>query len=421
MGARLAVVRLLDELSRPGRRLDALSTHSLFDALSGRDRRLVMELAYGVERRRGSLDYWITQLSQRPIAKIDRLVLWILRSGLYQIEYLRIPERAAVHESVEVCRQLGKSSAAGFVNALLRRFLRCPPGLPEGDSAADLSVRFSHPQWLVERYLNRWGPMRTRAFLERNNLPPEGCLWVNPRKASLDWLRSRLDQQGIACRTHPRLPGCLIVPTSLARHPLYRRGYCFFMDAASQQVAQMASLQGRRRLGDFCAAPGGKAFLLASHMDRGALLHCTDISWARLDEVRRRARLYRIGGLTYSVADWARSIVFQSLFDFVLLDVPCSGLGTLQSNPDIRWKFRPQDLPRMAQRQSAILQNAFRCLRRGGELVYSTCSTEPEENEQVVDGFLKGRLEARREGEDFRSFPLPYGSEGFYAARIRHV
>ncbi|MEE8584306.1 MAG: transcription antitermination factor NusB [Acidobacteriota bacterium] len=419
--ARLVAVRLLEELSHPGRRLDSLSSQPEFAELSSRDKRLVMELAYGTERWRGRLDYQIQQLSRRPLEKLDRPVLWILRTALYQMDFLRIPHRAAVHQAVEACRQLGKSSAAGFVNALLRQWLRAAPELPQDDSAQSLSIRFSHPQWLVRRYRKRWGSELARRLLEKNNMPPEGYLWVNPRKASADWLRRQLEAEGIACQAYPRLPNCLVAPSSLARHPLYRQGYCFFMDAASQKVAWLAAIEGRRRLGDFCSAPGGKAFVLAARMDQGALLHCTDSVPARLLGVRSRARLCRLQGLSYSVADWARRPIFRAAFDFVLADVPCSGLGTLSSNPDIRWKFEEDGFKRMQERQIRILENAFTALRPGGELLYSTCSTEPEENEQAVEEFLSRQPSARRCAEDFRSFPLRHDGEGFYAARIRHI
>lgn len=418
--ARLAAVRLLEELSHPSRRLDALSRHPEFTALDSRGRRLAMELIYGTERWRGRLDYQIQQLSRRPLNKLDRPVLWILRTALYQMDFLRIPHRAAVHQAVESCRRLGKGSASAFVNALLRQWLRKAPSLPQDDSIASLSIRFSHPQWLVRRYLDRWGLEMACRFMETNNSAPQGYLWVNPRRASLGWFCQRLDEDGIAYQACPGLPNCLTAPSSLANHPLYRKGFCFFMDAASQKVAWLAALEGRHCLGDFCSAPGGKAFVLATRMDKGAVLHCSDRVPSRLQEVRRRARLYGMSGLSYSVADWSRGTAFRAVFDYVLADVPCSGLGTLSSNPDIRWKFQQQGLKRMQQRQVRILENAFASLRPSGELVYSTCSTEPEENEQVVDEFLL-RTQARRCGQDFRSFPLRHPGEGFYAARIRHI
>ena len=419
--ARLVAVRLLEKLSHPGRRLDSLSSQPEFAELSSRDKRLAMELAYGTERWRGRLDFQIEQLSQRPLEKVDRPVLWTLRTALYQMDFLRIPHRAAVHQAVEDCRRLGKGSAAGFVNALLRQWLRQPPDLPQDDSVQSLSVRFSHPQWLVRRYLERWGSERTLQLLKKNNSLPEGYLWVNPCKASLDWFCRRLEEEGIAYQIYPSLPNCLLVPSSLARHPLYRQGYCFFMDAASQKVAWLAPIEGRRRLGDLCSAPGGKAFVLAARMEKGSALHCTDLVPGRLESVRRRARLYRLQGLSYSVADWARWPTFRAAFDFVLADVPCSGLGTLSSNPDIRWKFQEDGFKRMQERQIRIIENAFTALRPGGELLYSTCSTEPEENEQVVEEFLSRQPCAQRCAEDFRSFPLRHDGEGFYAARIRHI
>ncbi len=421
LNVRLEAVRALEDLSRPGRRLDSLSSRPRFGRLDLRDRRLLMQLAYGVERWRGRLDYYIEQASSRPSHKIDPPVRWVLRLALFQLEFLRVPPRAAVHQAVECCRRLGKSSAAGFVNALLRRFLREPPDLPPGPSAEALAVRWSHPLWLVRRWLDRFGAELCERVLERNCSPPENHLWINTHRISVEEFRGLLQAEGIEHRDCSGLPQCLILPNaSLTEHPLYRRGLCFFMDAASQAVAQLPSLEGRRVLGDFCSAPGGKSLVLASRMHAQARLHCCDISFRRLAAARRRARICRLPRLDHCLADWEAAPVFAGSFDFILADVPCSGLGTLQANPDIRWKVEEADLERHSQRQSRILSCCFKALRPGGELLYSTCSTEPEENQRVVEDFLHREALADPKGEPFRSFPLKHPGGGFYAALIRH-
>ncbi|MGH9340083.1 MAG: transcription antitermination factor NusB [Acidobacteriota bacterium] len=430
---RSVAVRLLRRISRRGEHIDLIFSDESFLRLDVRDRGLVTELIYGVLRSQGTLDYYILLLSRAPFQKLDEIILWILRLGLYQLEFMRIPERAAVHETVNLCRVFQKTSAGSLVNALLRRFLREKPPQPSGDSAEALAVRLSHPVWLVKRYLARQPLKEARAGLMLNNQVPLPALWVNIFKTSLADFCGRLEQEGIAFEIVPDLPNCLVVRyPAFSQHPLYREGYCFFMDAASQQVVYLADLQDRRRLGDFCAAPGGKSFLIASQMQQGSRLVCADFDSQRLEETRARANFYNIpgaasglrsqaSGLYFVHADLSRSAPFQDCFDFVLLDVPCSGLGTLRSNPDIRWKAREEDLDRFHAKQVAILANGFAALQPGGELIYSTCSTEPEENESVVREFLAQETRARKAAEPFKTPVEERPGDCFFAVRIRRA
>ncbi|HSR66446.1 MAG TPA: transcription antitermination factor NusB [Acidobacteriota bacterium] len=392
---RIAAVRLLQRLSAPGSHLGSLSRQPEFQALADRDRRFLMQLAYGVERERGKLDFYISRLSKRPLHKLDAPVLWILRLALFQILNLRVPQRAAVHEAVESCRRLGVTSAGGFVNALLRRFLRQQPPLPQGRRAEDLAVRTSHPLWLVRRYLKRFGWRRAERLLHVNNSPPESCFWVNTRRQSLREMGRLLEEAGIGYSPWPDLPEALKVDASLAAHRLAEEGRGFFMDAGSQQVLHGLDLEETRLVADVCAAPGSKAFLLAARMPSEARLYACDRSFRRLGQAQRRQRSLRLPGLAFIQADWRRGSVLAPRCDFILADVPCSGLGTLRSNPDIRWKFQEADLARLQRLQSDILANAYGSLRPGGRLLYVTCSSEEEENEQVVEAFLDSDPQAR--------------------------
>ena len=386
-----------------------------------RNRRLVTELVYGVLRNRSLLDCYLDQLSEKPLHRLDAMILWILRLALYQLEFLRIPDPAVVHEAVTLCRRSRKSSASGFVNAVLRSFLRKRPSLPKGDSPRALAVRYSHPEWLVRRYWKRYGRAGTRALLERNNQPPLPFAWINVFKTELRRFRRKLDREEISYEVYPDLPNCLIIRSpNLPQHKFYRQGLCFLMDVGSQEIAYLPSLERRRVLGDFCAAPGGKAFLMASRKRNDARLYCCDVRADRLRVTQERARFYQVPDLSFVAADLSLAVPFQDGFDFVLLDVPCSGLGTLRSNPDIRWKIQQADLPRFHSKQIAILRNGFAALRPGGELLYCTCSTEPEENDQVVEEFLSTEADARLLGGLHRTFPDPHPGECFFAARIRH-
>lgn len=388
---------LLRRLSRPGHHLDALSRQSEFLALDPRQRRFVMQLAYGVERRRGTLDFYIAELSKRPLNRLDAPVLWILRLALFQIEHLRVPARAAVHEAVESCRRLGVTSAGGFVNALLRRFLRSKPELPQGPEASALAVRTSHPEWLARRYLERYGCPEAEALLEANNQPPRSCFWVNTRRQSLEEMSRLLREADIDSRPWPGLSQALEADSALAVHALSQQGRGFFMDAGSQAVLEDLDLDGCSLLADVCSAPGSKAFLLASRLPQKVRLLAFDRSLRRLREARRRQGELGLGRMSFLQADWEQSSCLAPRCHLVLADVPCSGLGTLRSNPDIRWKFREDGLTRLHGRQIAILEHAYAATAPGGRLLYVTCSSEPEENQHVVEAFLTRHVRARLE------------------------
>jgi len=215
------------------------------------------------------------------------------------------------------------------------------------------------------------------------------------------------------------LPNCITVQSeNFVQHEIYQEGLGLLMNAASQEVAYLADVTEHRRLVDFCAAPGGKSFILASRMARQARLLCCDINLGRLQNMASRAKRMGIQRLDFVNADLTDKTPLRGRVDFVLVDVPCSGLGTLRSRPDIRWRIEERDLQRYHSRQLALLQHAFSILRRGGEAVYSTCSTEPEENEQVVEEFLAGERGASLNGEYFRTFPESHSGDCFFAARI---
>ncbi len=419
---RLLAVRFLNDLFHDHSQLDLLSQSPEFLELDTRNRRFVTELVYGVLRNRRLLDYYFEKLSRTALDKVDEAVLWVLRVALYQLEFLRVADHAAVSEAVETCRRLHKTSAGGFVNAILRSFLREKPVLPKGESAEALAIRFSHPEWLVERFLDRYGVEQTLGLLERNNEPPPPVHWVNVFRTDLSSLCRELDEDEIPYQVHASLPNCLIVQSpGFAEHPAYSEGRCFRMDAASQEVAYLGELKDHRVLGDFCCAPGGKSFLIASRMSRGARLYCCDASLPRLEETGNRARFLQVPGLNLIHADLRVRPPFRQVFDFILLDVPCSGLGTLRSNPDIRWKIGRSDLEGLHSLQLFVLSHGFSALRPGGELTYSTCSTEPEENESVIEEFLAREEKALMIGDYHRTFPAPHLGDCFFAARIRHA
>ena len=295
--ARTVAVRILQRQFSSRGTAVVPSRFGAFASLSRRERSLTLELVRGVARQLGLLDYYLGCLSRLPLARIDPVVRWILRLGLYQLEFLEIPARAAVHQSVELCRFFRHSSAGAFVNGVLRSFQKAKPELPRGDGLDALSIRWSHPKWLVRRYLQRFGLSAARDWLELNNQLPRPLLWINQRRIDQKDFLNRLEGEGIDYELDPRGPGCVRVATSFAVHELYRSGYCFFLDASSLEVALQAAQYCRGRAADLCAAPGNKSFVWASQTHPCANLVCADISYRRLREMRRRAQLFRFSEL----------------------------------------------------------------------------------------------------------------------------
>lgn len=401
---------------------DAQLASEAFLGLEPRDQVLVKELINGTCRWRGTIDFFISALSRKPLSRLDKEVLWILRTAIYQIVFLRVPNHAAVNEAVSLCRHFRKRSAAGYVNGLLRSFLRGRPEIPEDHSVESLAIRFSHPSWLVERYVNRFGLAKAKRLLSRNNTVPEPVVWVNPFKTTRELFLERLRAEGIEAAPLGQLPAAAVIKAPrFHEHPLYREGSCFFMDPSSQRIANLVDLSRCEWVADVCSAPGGKAMILASQLRPEARLICADSNWRRLDQMKKRFEHHGVRGVSLALADLTGQAPWRAQFDFVLADVPCSGLGTIRSNPDVRWSVHPAELDRYHIRQLQILRNAFAGLKPGGEMVYSTCSTEVEENEEVVNAFLQSQKNAAVFGDFIRTFAEEASGDGFFAARIRRL
>lgn len=416
---RLIAVRILFRVGQRRSTLESEFQGKAFRDLHPKNRRFTTELVYGTLRRLKALDFFIERLSERRIDQIDSEIAWILRIGLYQLAWMRVPAHAVVSEAVDLCPAVRKSSAAGFVNAVLRRFERERPSLPAGDSVPDAAIRWSHPEWMVAAFWDAFGREAANRMMDRNNQPPDPWLWINPFRIDRESFLARLREEGITFSEHPELEACVRVGSpGFVLHPLYRAGACFFMDPSSQKVAGMLPVPTDGKIADLCAAPGGKSFILASRRRDIQPIFCADADFSRLLEMEKRAHLYDIPNLQLVQADASRALPLAARFDSILLDVPCSGLGTLRRNPDIRWTFKPSQLARFQRLQTAILREGFRVLRKDGTLIYSTCSVMPQENEQTVESFLSETPEARLEGDFFRSFP-DSSDEGFFAARIR--
>jgi 16S rRNA (cytosine967-C5)-methyltransferase len=398
--ARVAALDILTAVSAGTADLPTAIASSRTVLHDDRDRALAAEIAAGVQRWRAALDYLIVAFSRRKLDRMDPEVVEILRLSLYQLVHLtRVPASAVVDDAVNLTGRAGKASAAGFVNAVLRsvsrqrRSLPLPPRPDPGDRAAVLdylSITLSHPRWLIARWLDRFGFDATEAWLEFNNRPAPPTLRANRFHKTPAELEAWLAEEGIAVHRGSYAPEALIVDSG---HPLAGRGldsgYFLVQDEASQLVALLAGHHPGPRALDVCAAPGGKATAIAAAMGDASMLVACDVRRRRVELLKRTVAASGATRTRIVQADALEPLPFSAAFDCVLLDAPCSGLGTLRRDPDIRWKRKESDLAALAEAQRRMLRHAADTVAPGGRLVYATCSSEPEENEAVVDNFLR--------------------------------
>jgi len=407
------------------------------------DRALCHELVLGVLRRKLWLDKTIEYLGARKIEKLDLPVRLALQMGLYQLRFLtRIPASAAVNESVNFVRTSRLKSAAGFVNAVLRRATREPdydPAATITDSIEKLSIESSHPRWLVERWVQTFGFDEAAAFARANNELPPTAFRLTAKAArvknSVEQVLQKLQDAGvevIASQIAPdswRVTGSASVVRDLADE-----GLIYLQDEASQLLAHLLSAERNHRVLDVTAAPGSKATHIAT-LAPSAKIVAGDLHPHRVETMRRLAAKQE-ARIHVLVHDVTKPLPFSDeSFDRVLLDAPCAGTGTLRRNPEIRYRLRPEDINELAEQQKQMLARAAAVVRPGGRLLYSTCSVEPEENEQVVDHFVSNQPEFRAVNPagaissfiphpsslPLRLWPHREGCDGFFIAGFERV
>ena len=371
--------------------------------LSERDRGLATEIVYGVLRWRGEIDHRLEQLSGKSPQSLDREVLTALRLGIYQIAFLeKIPKSAAVNESVELTKLASKRSAAGLVNAVLRK---CQPEkLLQHSGAAELSnpeflmsVRRTIPEWMLERWEKNFRiDAANRLAWSANRVPP-GTLRICSCTPEPNDIMGKLAEKGCSVRRGRYSSNALVAEAgeaTLAR--LAEEMGLAIQDEASQIVPALLQVRAGDCVLDLCAAPGMKTSLLADRVDDGLVI-AGDSSARRLKMLGKLLPRLTANATAVRVVrlDATQPLPFRQSFDRVLVDAPCSGTGTLARNPEIKWRLAPQDIERLAAMQRAILSSALSVLAPGGRLVYATCSLEPEENEQVVGSVLAATTDCR--------------------------
>ncbi len=373
--ARAAAFDILLRVERDSAFASELLHSSKVDSLSLADRGLTTEIVLGVLRWQCSLDASIAAEASQPLRKLDREVLIALRIGAYQLRFLdRVPANAAVNESVELVKRARKRSAVPFANAVLRKLTHSTVDAGE----TSLATKYAHPEWMVARWIEHYGASAAESICRYDQQVPVTTIRLPFDSSRRETIASELQQAGMQLEPGRILKAARrVVHGDVRATQAFARGDVWIQDEASQLVALLAG-QGNRIL-DCCAAPGGKTSLLAERNPSAQIL-ALELHESRARLLRERVRAANVEVQT---ADVTRMSNGQP-FDCVLADVPCSGTGTLGRNPEIKWRLKLEDLADLQQRQIAILQSALRQLSPGGRLVYSTCSLEPEEGEEVI-------------------------------------
>lgn len=442
--ARIVAVRVLERVERAGAYADlALAAALRRSELPPRDRAFVTELVYGTLRWRGHLDALLRPILDRPPERLEALVTTLLRMGAYQIVFEHsVPASAAVDQAVRCARALGVSRAAGLVNAVLRSLVRTHettllPGLGD-DPIRHLRDVLSIPESVGERWIERLGSAEAAALADASNRVPPLIARVNPtrtnREALIEELRERLPDVE-ACRLAPL--GIRLGHHGFPGHdPAFLDGRYSIQDEASQLVVELLDPQPGERVFDACAAPGSKACAIAERIGSAGHVDAADRHARRLGLVSRNARRLGLTNLATRELDATQPLPEGAPYDRVLVDAPCSGLGTLRRNPDARWRFDGANVARLAEIQAAILRRAASVVRPGGALVYSTCTVLPEENELVIRSFLEEAKEFRVASRDelpdvvqslvddegfLQTWPHRHDTDGFFAVRLERT
>ncbi len=408
--------------------------------LSPQNRALATELVYGVLRRRNKLDWLIQQQLRRPSAKVTAWVRNILLLGAYQLLHLsQVPPYAAVSEAVKLASRFGYPGSPGFVNAVLHKIkgLRGKPSpVPKGDFIRYLAVEYSHPEWLVAKWIRRFGEKEAERICQANQEHPQLTIRVNTLKANRQEVYEQLTNEGWEPHKLDSLTEALRLSgaKNFAAGRLYGQGLVEVQSVASMLAGKVLSPRPGEKVLDVCAGRGGKTGHLAQLMENKGLLLAMDHHRRKLEQLQRSSCRLGVNIVHSAAIDAAAEMGLKIKFDRILVDAPCSSLGLLARHPEIRYRQTPEELPRLKALQRGILENAANRLRFGGVLVYSTCSFEPEETEKVIGPFLEAHPELKPEDLGaylppswaghagtfgLRLFPCQQNPDGFFISRLR--
>lgn len=437
-GPRGIAVKVLNRVARSDAYLDRLIDHEMrSDEMNELDKGLLNEIVTGVIRWQMKLDWVLTGFFHGNFTKAETNIRNALRVALYQVLFLdRIPHAAAVNESVEFIKRLRGQKAADLVNAVLRNIIRNLDNIRYPDAREDkirhLAVIESHPVWMTRRWVERLGYDDARKFMMANNKVPDLSIRINRLKIDMQYFRTLLDQHQIQYVQSPYLDCFLRVQhmAGIGKSDMFQQGYFGVQDESAGVAIQLLDPQPGERVIDLCSAPGGKTTFIGELMKNLGEIIAVDRYETRLNLVAQSCK--RLGiAIAHTVP--ANGADYQAPpADRVLVDVPCSGLGVLAKKPDSKWHRTREDIDMLTASQSAILDNAAKLVKPGGVLVYSTCTTEPEENARQISAFLEKHSEFKREpaGQfvspelvnadgDVETYPHRHAMDGSYAARLR--
>lgn len=436
--ARAAAFKVLNRIESGDAFADILLEAELH-GFSEADAGLATEITNGVLRWRIRLDFCVDLFSSIKTKKLEHRVLNALRIGAYQLLFLtRVPASAAINESVNLVKKDGRRTV-GFVNAVLRKIDSQRAGImmpDESDPVRHISIAYSHPEWIVRRWIGRYGAEEAAALCKANLSVPPRTLRVNTLVTAREKLLAELAAEGIEVKAAAFSPDGIEVVSGGPLKPKDKRYY--IQDEASQLVSLLLSPLPGQKVIDACAAPGGKTTHMAQLMGNRGDITAIDRYAGRLKIVNETAARLGVSIIRTMEADSSGPLgLVPASFDAVLCDVPCSGLGVLRRSPDIKYRRKEEGLPALSENQARILENMSAYLKAGGSMVYSTCTFEPEETDEVVRGFLSRRddfeleraeaflpegAEGLADGNGFlRTFPHRHGMDGFFAARLKKV
>ncbi|MDR3271572.1 MAG: 16S rRNA (cytosine(967)-C(5))-methyltransferase RsmB [Peptococcaceae bacterium] len=444
--ARALAVQILTRVEQEEAYANLLLRYHLPDLEDSRERNLATALVNGSLKNRLLLDYALRGFLSKPLSALPHAVRWILRTAAWQILFLdHIPVAAAVNEAVELCKENAARYAA-LVNSVLRRVAERGWNIAWPDerreSARYLSVRYSHPEWLVKRWLKRWGWVETEALCRWDNEPAQTWIRANRLRMDREGLLEILRREGLTAETGERAPDSMLLrdPGMLTRWESFRQGYFSVQDESSQLAVCVLDPRPGERVLDVCAAPGGKSAYIAERMsNRGRVVAC-DIHGHKLSLIRETAERLGLEIIEAREQD-ARHLPeeWQGKMDRVLVDAPCSGFGVLRRKADLRWRKQERALDQFPALQESILHSAAQCVAPDGVLVYCTCTLEPEENFELVKAFRREHAEFTPEDlsgslpftlsdpQDIKQekkgvlqlLPHKHGMDGFFLAKFR--
>jgi len=395
-------------------------------------------LVAGVIRNKLTLDYFIANISDKKLKDLSNNVLNALRLALYELEFLETPDYAVLNSYVELIKHSDLKSGA-FINGVLRNFIRKRTEITfpdiEKDPVPAISIKYSHPEWMVERWLPNYGIDDTVKICKYNNLSPKLTIRTNTLKISKEKLKTFFKENDVSFTDDRMVSNCLILHQKgdIREIPGFKEGYWLVQSESSSLVSIVLDPKENEKILDLCAAPGGKTTHIAALMNDKGKIKAVDLSSKRLEKVKENCLRLGIDSVEYEAAD-AKEYTTKEQFDRILIDAPCSNTGVLAKRIDARWKKTKEDIKNLAKLQLEILNNAAKLIKSGGIIVYSTCSIEPEENQEVITKFLEKNIDFKLDKiapyltweieEDkgyFQILQSKQNIDGFFIARFKKL